>query len=187
MSLIWQMEVSTREGFDMKNFRHRDILAHGYIGTVAQVPKCLCRYVNIALQGAQISMCRNVQVPKYPCAEMLMCRKFLVPKIPRAENSQCRNVPVLKSPSAGTSAAPNGASAEMFPWWNIRAEMTLAEMFCAEMVTKGGFLSESANRFSYLPKNIPNFYLELSWIWNLKMYHYELWQNGYISDSSISK
>ena len=27
---------------------------------------------------------------------------------------------------------------------------------------KGGFLSESANRFSYLPKNIPNFYLELS-------------------------
>ena len=29
-------------------------------------------------------------------------------------------------------------------------------------VNKGGFLSESANRFSYLPKNIPNFYLELS-------------------------
>ena len=28
--------------------------------------------------------------------------------------------------------------------------------------SKGGFLSESANRFSYLPKNIPNFYLELS-------------------------
>ena len=54
-------------------------------------------------------------------------------------------------------------------------------------VTKGGFLSESGNRFSYLPKNIPNFYLELSWIWNLKMYYYELLQNGYISDSSISK
>ena len=125
-----QMDISTQEHFDMRTFRHRDfsacglfgtwtfrhgdISAHGHFGTVAQVPKCLCRNVHIALQGAKISMCRNVQVPKYPCAEMFRCRKFLVPKIPRAENSPCWNLPVLKSPSAGTPAAPNGACAEMF-------------------------------------------------------------------------
>ena len=101
--------------FTTRTFRHRDISAHRHFDTVAQVPKCLCRNIHIALQGAKISMCRNVQVPKYPCAEMFRCRKFLVPKIPRAENSPCRNVPVLKCPSAGTSAVPNGAGAEMFP------------------------------------------------------------------------
>ena len=31
-------------------------------------------------------------------------------------------------PPARTSAGPNSTRAEMFPWWNIRAEMTLAEM-----------------------------------------------------------
>lgn len=71
---------------------------------------------------------------------------------------------------------------EVWVWYT-----TAFGILFSESVFKGGFLSESANRFSYLPKNIPNFYLELSWIWNLKMYHYELWQNGYISDSSISK
>ena len=167
-----QMDVSTRERFNMGTFRHGefsargifgtgtfrhgDISAHGHFGTVAQVPKCLCRNVYIALQGAKISMCRNVQVPKYPCAEMFLCQKFLVPKIPRAEKSPCRNVPVLKHPSAGTSAAPNGACAEMFPWWNIRAEMTLAKMFRAEMVYSRfwplppSFWSE-ANVFAYDP------------------------------------
>ena len=35
-------------------------------------------------------------------------------------------------------------------------------LFTESQRPKGGFLSESVNRFSYLPKNIPNFYLELS-------------------------
>ena len=98
-----------------RNFRHRNISARGHFGTVAQVPKCLYQNVHIALQGAKISMCRNVQVPKYPCAKMFMYRKFLVLKIPHAKNSPCRNVRVLKSTSARTSAAPNSACAEMFP------------------------------------------------------------------------
>ena len=127
-------EFSARGIFVTGTFRLGDISAHGHFGTVAQVPICLCRNVHISLQGAKISMRQNVQVPKYPCAEMFRCRKFLVPKIPRAENTPCRNVPVLKSPSAETSAVPNGACAEMFPWWNIHAEMTLAEISGSEMV-----------------------------------------------------
>ena len=65
--------------------------------------------------SAPVLLCRNVHVPKSPRAEMFLCQKFLGPKSPCAEKSPCRNVPVLKCPSAGTSAAPNGARAEMFP------------------------------------------------------------------------
>ena len=74
-----------------------------------------------------------MSVPKRPYC-FARCQNIQVPKIPCAKNSLCQNIPVLKSPSAGTSPAPNGACAEMFPWWNIHAEMTLADMFCTEMV-----------------------------------------------------
>ena len=128
--------------FGTRNFRHRKISAQGHFGTWTSLHKCrnVCAKTSILLckvpkyPCAETFRCRNVQVPKYPCAEMFRCRKFFMPKIPRAENTPCRNVPVLKSPSAGTSAAPNGSCAEMFPWWNIHAKMTLAEMFQAEMV-----------------------------------------------------
>ena len=52
--------------FDTGKFRHEDISAYEHFGTVAQVPKCLHRNVHIALRGVKISMCRNVQVLKYP-------------------------------------------------------------------------------------------------------------------------
>ena len=97
-------EFSAQEYFGTGTFRHMDISAQQY----------RCRNVHITLQGAKISMCWNVQVPKYPCAEMFRCQKFLMPKIPCAENSPCQNVLALKSPSAGTSAAPNSACAKMF-------------------------------------------------------------------------
>ena len=101
-----------------RNFRHLHISAHGYFGTL------------------QSNMDISAQTFRHLCycAEMSMCRNVPVPKSPRAEKSPCRNVPVLKCPSAGMSAALNGACAEMFPWWNICAEMTLAEMFRAKMV-----------------------------------------------------
>ena len=57
-----------------------------------------------------------------------------MPKIPFAEKSPYQNIPALKRPYAGTSAALNGARAKMFQWCNIRVQMTLAKMFCAEMV-----------------------------------------------------
>ena len=84
-------EFSAQEHFGTGTFRHGDILAHGHFGTVAQVPKCLCRNVHIALQGAKISMCWNVQVPKYPRGEMFWCWKVHLP-----ERSQCQTVHVLK-------------------------------------------------------------------------------------------
>ena len=83
-----------------------------------------------------------------------------MPKIPRAENFPRRNVLVLKSPSAGTSAAPNGAHAEMFPWWNIRAEMTLAEMFSAEMVYSRELQWAQEVKSNYeIIKKLINFYV----------------------------
>ena len=147
---VRQMDLSTRECFDMGNFRHWEFSARGIFGTWTfrhrdiSAPEHFGTWIfwHLAKQygrfgtdiSAPVLLCRNVHVPKCPRAEMFLCRKFLVPKSPRAEKSPCRNVPVLKCPSAGTSAAPNGARAEMFPWWNICAEMTLAKMFRAEMV-----------------------------------------------------
>ena len=110
-----QMDISTREHFDMGTFRHEDfsargrfgtgtfwhgdISAHGHFGTVAQVPKCLCQNIHIALQGAKISMCkmfrcRNipVPVPKIPHAKNSLCRKFPMSKRSRVEMSICRNI-----------------------------------------------------------------------------------------------
>ena len=96
-----QMDISTREHFDMGTFPHEDfsargsfgtgtfwhgeVSAHGHFGTVAQVPKCLCRNVHIALQGAKISMCRNVQVLKYPVPKCPWCLIFGMRK--HAKNS----------------------------------------------------------------------------------------------------
>ena len=77
--------------FGKRIFWHRNILAHWHLGTVAQVPKCLCQNDHIALQGAKISMCWNVQVPKYPRGEMFWCWKVHLP-----ERSQCQTVHVLK-------------------------------------------------------------------------------------------
>ena len=125
-----QMDISTWEHFDMGTFRHEDfsargrfgtgtfwhgdISAHGHFGTVAQVPKCLCQNVHIALQGAKISLCRNVQVPKIPHAENSPCRKFPMSKcsgvemsicrnVRSAEWCMCRNVPVMKNPRRNDS------------------------------------------------------------------------------------
>ena len=39
--------------------------------------------------SAPVLLCRNVPLPKCPCAEMFLCQKFLTPKIPRAEKSSC--------------------------------------------------------------------------------------------------
>ena len=87
--------------FGTWTFRHMDILApckaiwkfwHRHFSTCAIVPKC-------------------------PFAKMSLCQNFPVSKIPRAKKSPCWNVPMLKRPSAGTSAAPNGAHAEIFPRW----------------------------------------------------------------------
>ena len=129
-----QMDISTLERFGMGNFRHGEFSAPEHFGTWIfwHLAKQYGRFGTDI--SAPVLLCRNVHVPKCPRAEMFLCQKFLGPKSPCAEKSPCRNVPVLKCPSAGTSAAPNGARAEMFPWWNIRAKMTLAKMFRAEMV-----------------------------------------------------
>ena len=82
------------------------IFGHSSTGAKMSEPKCLCQNVHIALQGTKISMCQNVQVPKYPMPKHPWYQKFLVPKCPHAKKS-------MKTKSAGTSAGPKHAHAEM--------------------------------------------------------------------------
>ena len=91
MATFWHGDFLAQGLFGKRIFWHRNILAHWHLGTVAQVPKCLCQNDHIALQGAKISMCWNVQVPKYPRGEMFWCWKVHLP-----ERSQCQTVHVLK-------------------------------------------------------------------------------------------
>ena len=104
-------------------FRHLNILTHVYFGTLQSNMDVLAQTFWHLCYCTEMSMCRNAP-----------CRNVPLLKIPHVENSPCRNVPVLKLPSAGTSKVPNGALAEMVPWWNIRAEMTIAKISGAEMV-----------------------------------------------------
>ena len=103
---FWQMDISTQENFDMgtflhrefsacgifgtRTFGHRDISVHGHFSIVAPVPNCLCWNVHITLQGDKISMCPNVQEPKYPVPKHQWYRKFLVQKCPQSEKSLCQ-------------------------------------------------------------------------------------------------
>ena len=109
------VDVPADGHFNTGTFQRGDISAPEHFGTwiFGHLSKQYGRF------GTDISapmlLCRNVHVPKCPRAEMFLCRKFLVPKSPHAKKFPCRNVPVLKCPSAETSAAPNGAHAEMFP------------------------------------------------------------------------
>ena len=134
-------EFSARGIFGMRNFRHLNISAQGYFGTwtfwhMDILAPCKAIWT---FRHRHFGTCATL--PKCPHAEIFLCWKFLVPKIPHAEKSPGWNVPVLKCPSARTYAAPNGARAKMFPWWNICAEMTLAEMFHATMVYRLTFIT----------------------------------------------
>ena len=111
-------DFSARGIFGTRNFRHRNISARGHFGTWT---------FRHSSTGAEMS------VPKRPYC-FARCQNIHVLKCSGAEISPWRNVLVLKSPSAGTFTVPNSACAKMFPWWSIRAEMTLPEMFQAEMV-----------------------------------------------------
>ena len=84
--------VSTWERFDMGTFQHEEFLTRGIFGTGTFWHGDISAHGHIALQGAKISMCRNVPVPKYPCAEMFLCRKYPMLKCSRVETSICRNV-----------------------------------------------------------------------------------------------
>ena len=110
-------------------FWHRDFSTPEHLGTWTfwhLAKKYGCFGTDIS---APVLQRRNVQVPKFHRAEMFLCRTFLVMKTPGA-----KNIPVLKRPSTRMSAVPNGARAKMFLWWNVRAEMTLAETLGSKMV-----------------------------------------------------
>ena len=174
-------ERFTRGIFGTGNFRQEEFLApkHFFTGIIWHLGKQYgCRFGKDIL--APVLLCRNVHVPKCPHAKMFLCRKFLVPKSPGANKSPYRNVLVLSCQSAGTSAVPNGAHTEMFPWWNICAEMTLAKMFHAKMVYIHNFSS-----FSYFISNSEQFVM-------LSLFHVkalvwsEKWQPSMLTDVVFS-
>ena len=126
--------------FSMRNFWHHGHFSTGYFGTwtfrhIDFLAPCKAIWT---FWHRHFSTCATV--PKGPCAKMSPCRN-----VHDAEKSLCWKVPVLKSPCTETSTetkcpcartptGPKRASAEMSWWWNVCAEMSLAEMLGAEMV-----------------------------------------------------
>ena len=104
--------------FGKRIFWHRSILAQEHFGTLTFRHSSTSAEMSVSKRPYCFARCQNIHVLKCSGAEI----------------SPWRNVLVLKSPSAGTFTVPNSACAKMFPWWSIRAEMTLPEMFQAEMV-----------------------------------------------------
>ena len=90
-----QMDISTRESFDLGNFRQGEFSAQGIFGTMdisardISAPEHFstwifwllakqygCFGIDI-LAPVLLSMCRNVPMPKCSCAKNSLCRKFL--------------------------------------------------------------------------------------------------------------
>ena len=99
------MEISAHGRYGTGTFRHKDILTHGRFGT--------CTFWHLAKQY------RHVHVPKYPCSS--------------AVTSPCRNIHGAKKYPCQNVLVPKYPCAEKSPWWNVRAEMSPAEMSGAEI------------------------------------------------------
>ena len=99
------------EHFGTRIFQHIDILTQGTRAEIS-VPKCLCCF-----ERCQNVHCQNTHAPKCFSAMMFLCQNVHGAKI-----YPCQNVVVPKCPRA-----------EKSPWWNVRAEMSLAEMSGAQI------------------------------------------------------
>ena len=106
---FWHEEFSAPEHFGTGIFRHLNISAHGYFGTLQSNMDVSAQTFRHLCYCAEMSMCRNVPVPKCSCAENSSCRKVTMSKCSRVEMSicrnvcsaewcTCRNVPVMKHP-----------------------------------------------------------------------------------------
>ena len=91
------VDISVHGLFGTGLFGTRIFLFHGRIGMgtfifwhmdiSAQVVKRISQNVHIALQGAKISTCQNVQVSKYPVTKCSWCQKVLAAKCPCGKKS----------------------------------------------------------------------------------------------------
>ena len=82
-------EFSAPEHFGTGIFRHLNISAHGYFGTLQSNMDVSAQTFRHLCYCAEMSMCRNVPVPKCSCAESFSCRKVPVPKSPHVEMFPC--------------------------------------------------------------------------------------------------
>ena len=138
----WTFHLHGR--FDTRTFRHGDILAQGIFVTMDR--HGIFWHLNILTHGYFGTLKSNMDVLEQTfrhlcyCAEMSPCRN-----VHGAKKSLCWKVPMLKSPCtetptetkcpcAGTPPGPKCARAEMSQWWNVCAEISLADMLGTEMV-----------------------------------------------------
>ena len=123
---VWPCRCSSRW-----TFQHRNILAWGLFGTGNFCFRNFWHHRHFRIFG-------HLNISKHgflaPC-------KAIWTKILHAKKSPCRNIPILKS--AGTSTAPNGTHAKIFPWCrndsfqNLCLFVTEATQYC---VTAGSTL-----------------------------------------------
>ena len=113
--------------FSMGTLRHWDIWAQEYFGKwtfwhweISPPYKAIGHFgTDILAKCVTVPKCsfsRNIYVPKCPCEERSLCQNIQMPKFPCAEEFTCQIVSLPK------------LHAEMFLGWNVRAEMSLAEM-----------------------------------------------------------
>ena len=82
-------EFSAPEHYGTGIFWHLNISAHGYFGTLQSNMDVSAQTFWHLCYCAEMSMCRNVPVPKCSCAEKSSCRKVLVPESPHVEMLRC--------------------------------------------------------------------------------------------------
>ena len=124
MGTFWNKEFLAPWTFWHGIFRHLNILAHGYFGTLQS----------------------NIDISAQTCWHLSYCAKMSMWRnVHGAEKSLCPKVPVLKSPCTETSTEtkcpcavtptwPKRAYAEMSQWWNVCTKMSLVKILGAEMV-----------------------------------------------------
>ena len=97
---FWYKDFLERDFSVQWTYRHKVISGHGHFGTLTHLPECLCGNVHIALQGVKISICWNVQVPKYPAPKCPCRQNDPEPKSPSVKMS------ILHSRTGATTAVP---------------------------------------------------------------------------------
>jgi hypothetical protein len=123
-----QMDISTRESFDLGNFRQGEFSAQGIFGTMDISARDILVLEKIWHMDI-LAPCKSiwmfwhrhfdtcVSVPKCPCAEMFLCRNVHMPKIYHAKNSSHQKLPMLKRYRVETSICQNVRSTK---WWTCQ-------------------------------------------------------------------
>jgi hypothetical protein len=87
-----QKDILAQKRFSKGKFRHLNISAYGYFGTLQSNIDILAQTFCHLCYCAEISMCQNVPVLKCSYAKNSSCLKVLLPKSPHMARSKHSNV-----------------------------------------------------------------------------------------------